>query len=114
MKSIYCMVGILFMLLQGSWQNPLQEKGDKSRHNAVLERHAHGSYTNDLNHYMEAQAIKAFVDWLMIGRPTEKMIRDGTALATATRLWDAKRAKELIDLLSDDRLYQAISFGLSN
>ncbi|MEE6489460.1 hypothetical protein FKM82_015571 [Ascaphus truei] len=84
------------------------------RHNAVLERHGEGSYINDWFEYMEAQTVKTFVDWLMIGRPTAKMIEDGTALATATRLWDSKRAKTLIELLSDDRLYKAISDGLSN
>ncbi|XP_075465352.1 pro-glucagon-like [Ascaphus truei] len=114
MKSIYCMVGILFMLLQDSWQNPLRETGVKSRSNAVLEGHGHTTYTNDLVVHLEAHAAKAYADWLSIGSPTEQMIKDGTALATATDIMGAKKAKEFIDLLSDDRIYQAITEGISN
>ncbi|XP_075465336.1 pro-glucagon-like isoform X5 [Ascaphus truei] len=116
MKSIYCMVGILFMLLQGSWQNPLQETEDKtrsvSRRNAVFERHAEGTYTSDMSNYLEAQAVKEFIDWLIKGRPkrnfnevtkaAEEMNRrhaDGSFTNDINKVLDTMAAKEFLDWL---------------
>ncbi|XP_075465334.1 uncharacterized protein LOC142499616 isoform X4 [Ascaphus truei] len=117
MKSIYCMVGILFMLLQGSWQNPLQETEDKtsgvSRRNADFERHAEGTYTSDMTKYLEAQAAKEFVDWLVKGRPKQESVSrrnavferhaEGTYTSDMSNYLEAQAVKEFIDWLIKGR-----------
>uniref|UniRef100_A0A8C8RUQ1 Glucagon n=1 Tax=Pelusios castaneus TaxID=367368 RepID=A0A8C8RUQ1_9SAUR len=91
MKSIYFVAGLLFMIIQGSWQNPLQDTEEKSRQPALedrenekfldqlssnglarrhaeFERHAEGTYTSDITSYLEGQAAKEFIAWLVNGR----------------------------------------------
>ncbi|XP_075465345.1 pro-glucagon-like [Ascaphus truei] len=111
MKSIYCMVGILFMLLQGSWQNPLQETGDKSsgvsRRNADFQNNIED--TKDMNKYLEAQAVKESVHWLKaegkkpgfneVTKPAEKLNRrpaDGRFTNDMNKVLDTMAAKEFL------------------
>uniref|UniRef100_A0A8C5SX75 Glucagon / GIP / secretin / VIP family domain-containing protein n=1 Tax=Laticauda laticaudata TaxID=8630 RepID=A0A8C5SX75_LATLA len=92
MKGLWCFVaGLLLMIAQSSWQSPIQETEEKARHqgledrekenfldqltsnglarrHAEYERHADGSYTSDISSYLEGQAAKEFIAWLVNGR----------------------------------------------
>nr|AJG06882.1 preproglucagon A2s [Eublepharis macularius] len=73
MKSMYFVVGLILMLVQSSWQSTLRETEEKSsnglaRRHAEYERHADGTYTSDISSYLEEQAAKEFIAWLMNGR----------------------------------------------
>uniref|UniRef100_A0A8V0ZGU3 Glucagon n=1 Tax=Gallus gallus TaxID=9031 RepID=A0A8V0ZGU3_CHICK len=91
MKSIYFIAGLLLMIVQGSWQNPLQDTEEKSsqqgqedkendkfpdqlssnaisKRHSEFERHAEGTYTSDITSYLEGQAAKEFIAWLVNGR----------------------------------------------
>uniref|UniRef100_A0A8C9G7A9 Glucagon n=1 Tax=Pavo cristatus TaxID=9049 RepID=A0A8C9G7A9_PAVCR len=90
MKSIYFIAGLLLMIVQSSWQNPLQDTEEKSstikkdksevfdycssfsnaisKRHSEFERHAEGTYTSDITSYLEGQAAKEFIAWLVNGR----------------------------------------------
>nr|AJG06876.1 preproglucagon A2 [Gekko gecko] len=91
MKSMYFVAGLLLMIVQSSWQSALQETEEKTRQqrqeetekenlldqlssnglarrHAEYERHADGTYTSDISSYLEEQAAKEFIAWLMSGR----------------------------------------------
>uniref|UniRef100_H0Z908 Fibroblast activation protein alpha n=2 Tax=Taeniopygia guttata TaxID=59729 RepID=H0Z908_TAEGU len=79
MKSIYFVAGLLLMIVQGSWQNPLQDTEEKSRsfkasHSEPIEeprqlnevkRHSQGTFTSDYTKYLDTRRAQDFVQWLM-------------------------------------------------
>ncbi|MEE6489464.1 hypothetical protein FKM82_015574 [Ascaphus truei] len=126
MKSIYCMVGILFMLLQGSWQNPLQETEDKTRSvNAArdevlggseqlneVKRHSQGTFTSDYSKYLDSRRAQDFVQWLMNTKRSGGVSRrnadferhaEGTYTSDMTKYLEAQAAKEFVDWLVKGR-----------
>ncbi|XP_040213795.1 pro-glucagon isoform X3 [Rana temporaria] len=110
MKSLYYMVGLLFMLLQGSLQSPIQETEDKSRgiskRNVQFERHAEGTYTNDVTQFLEEKAAKEFIDWLIKGKPKKLRLSrhaDGTFTSDMSSYLEEKAAKEFVDWLIKGR-----------
>ncbi|XP_075174955.1 pro-glucagon isoform X4 [Anomaloglossus baeobatrachus] len=110
MKSIFYMLGLLCMLLQGSFQNPTQETEDKSRglsrRNVQYERHAEGSYTNDVTQFLEEKAAKEFIDWLIKGKPKKQRLSrhaEGTFTSDMSSFLEEKAAKEFVDWLIKGR-----------
>ncbi|KAK9410672.1 glucagon [Crotalus adamanteus] len=90
-RFCYFVAGLLLMIAQSSWQSPLQETEEKARQqgledrekenfldqlasnglarpHAEYERHADGTYTSDISSYLEGQAAKEFIAWLVNGR----------------------------------------------
>uniref|UniRef100_A0A8D0HEM0 Glucagon n=1 Tax=Sphenodon punctatus TaxID=8508 RepID=A0A8D0HEM0_SPHPU len=79
MRSIYFVAGLLLMIIQGSWQNPLQDTEDKARsfkasQNEPLDesrqlnevkRHSQGTFTSDYSKYLDTRRAQDFVQWLM-------------------------------------------------
>ncbi|XP_059581541.1 pro-glucagon [Alligator mississippiensis] len=142
MKSVYFVAGLLLMIVQGSWQNPLQDTEEKSRQqgqeqrenekyldplssnglakrHAEFERHAEGTYTSDITSYLEGQAAKEFIAWLVNGRgrrdfpeealAAEKMGRrhaDGTFTSDINKILDDMAAKEFLKWLINTKVTQ--------
>ncbi|XP_040213792.1 pro-glucagon isoform X1 [Rana temporaria] len=122
MKSLYYMVGLLFMLLQGSLQSPIQETEDKSRsvkaartealddsdqHNEV-KRHSQGTFTSDYSKYLDSRRAQDFVQWLMNSKRSGGISKrnvqferhaEGTYTNDVTQFLEEKAAKEFIDWL---------------
>ncbi|XP_021256044.1 glucagon [Numida meleagris] len=79
MKSIYFVAGLLLMIVQGSWQNPLQDTEEKSRSFKTsqsepldesrqlneVKRHSQGTFTSDYSKYLDSRRAQDFVQWLM-------------------------------------------------
>ncbi|XP_053327017.1 pro-glucagon isoform X3 [Spea bombifrons] len=122
MRSVYCMVGLFFMLLQGSWQNPIHETEDKSRsvkaaRNEALDgseqlnevkRHSQGTFTSDYSKYLDSRRAQDFVQWLMNSKRSGGISRrnveferhaEGTYTNDVTQYLEEKAAKEFIDWL---------------
>ncbi|XP_075465341.1 pro-glucagon-like isoform X1 [Ascaphus truei] len=130
MKSIYCMVGILFMLLQGSWQNPLQETEDKSRsvsrRNAAFEIPKEGSLEYDEYKSTESKILEAFIDWLAGGRSKSKfkevtvavdeMISkypDGSFAKHISNILDTFASEALLEYLKTEKLTEEPVGGIT-
>ncbi|MGH0163417.1 UNVERIFIED_CONTAM: hypothetical protein FKN15_004453 [Acipenser sinensis] len=103
MKGIHSLAGLLLLIIvQGSWQIPLQETGDKSRLLIMAEaepidepeellnvkRHSQDTFTNEYNKYLEAKHAQEFVQWLI------KSKRRGLLIITETEPTD--EARELL------------------
>uniref|UniRef100_A0A8C5R4V5 Glucagon n=1 Tax=Leptobrachium leishanense TaxID=445787 RepID=A0A8C5R4V5_9ANUR len=122
MRNIYYMVGLLFMLLQGTWQSPIQETEDKSRSVKVarnealddteqlneVKRHSQGTFTSDYSKYLDSRRTQDFVQWLMNskrnGGITKRNVQyerhaEGTYTNDVTQFLEEKAAKEFIDWL---------------
>ncbi|XP_064307541.1 pro-glucagon isoform X2 [Phalacrocorax carbo] len=79
MKSVYFVAGLLLMIVQGSWQNPLQDTEEKSRSFKAsqsepldesrqlneVKRHSQGTFTSDYSKYLDTRRAQDFVQWLM-------------------------------------------------
>nr|AJG06884.1 preproglucagon B2 [Eublepharis macularius] len=125
MKSMYFVVGLILMLVQSSWQSTLRETEEKSRQqrqeetekenlldqlssnglarrHAEYERHADGTYTSDISSYLEEQAAKEFIAWLMNGRG-RRDLSEGTAKAVniARRHPDGTYNSDLHEILDE-------------
>ncbi|XP_042716730.1 pro-glucagon isoform X2 [Chrysemys picta bellii] len=147
MKSIYFVAGLLLMIIQGSWQNPLQDTEEKSRQPALderenekfldqlssnglsrrhaeFERHAEGTYTSDITSYLEGQAAKEFIAWLVNGRgrrdfseeanAVEELDRrhaDGTFTSDINKILDDMAAKEFLKWLINTKVTQRDLLG---
>ncbi|XP_063788361.1 pro-glucagon [Pseudophryne corroboree] len=119
MKSIYYMMGLLFMLLQGSFQNPIQETEGKSKsvkaartealddsdHHNEVKRHSQGTFTSDYSKYLDSRRAQDFVQWLMNSKRSGGMSRrnaqferhaDGTHTNDVAQFLEEKAAKEFI------------------
>ncbi|XP_041117922.1 pro-glucagon-like isoform X2 [Polyodon spathula] len=83
MKGIHSLAGLLlWFIVQGSWQIPLQEREDKPRFLKMREaelsdearelshvkRHSQGMFTNDYSKYLEEKLAQEFVEWLKNGK----------------------------------------------
>ncbi|XP_073401340.1 pro-glucagon isoform X1 [Dendrobates tinctorius] len=122
MKSIFYMLGLLFMLLQGSFQNPVQETEDKSRsvkaartealddsdHHNEVKRHSQGTFTSDYSKYLDSRRAQDFVQWLMNSKRSGGISRrnvqferhaEGSYTNDVTQFLEEKAAKEFIDWL---------------
>ncbi|KAM9305825.1 pro-glucagon [Gastrophryne carolinensis] len=122
MKSIYYMVGLLFMLLQGSFQNTLPEAEDKSTsvkaprpealddsdHHNEVKRHSQGTFTSDYSKYLDSRRAQDFVQWLMNSKRSGGISKrnvqferhaEGTYTNDVTKFLEEKAAKEFIDWL---------------
>ncbi|XP_042293917.1 pro-glucagon isoform X1 [Sceloporus undulatus] len=79
MKSMYLVAGLVLMIVQSSWQNPLQETEEKSRSFKAsqaeplddsrqlneVKRHSQGTFTSDYSKYLDTRRAQDFVQWLM-------------------------------------------------
>ncbi|MBN3306224.1 GLUC1 protein, partial [Amia calva] len=78
MKGIHSLAGLLLLIIvQGSWQIPLQDSEENSRllteDNSIdepreltnVKRHSQGTFTNDYSKYMDTRRAQDFVQWLM-------------------------------------------------
>nr|ARJ31372.1 preproglucagon B1 [Varanus exanthematicus] len=79
MKSMYLVAGLLLMIVQSSWQSPLQETEEKSRSFKASQaeplddsrqlneakRHSQGTFTSDYSKYLDMRRAQDFVQWLM-------------------------------------------------
>ncbi|XP_042293926.1 pro-glucagon isoform X2 [Sceloporus undulatus] len=125
MKSMYLVAGLVLMIVQSSWQNPLQETEEKSRQqgleekekenlldhlssnglarrHAEYERHADGTYTSDISSYLEGQAAKEFIAWLVNGRGRRDFSEGaGTAEDVGRRHADGTFTSDYNKLLDD-------------
>ncbi|XP_030065748.1 pro-glucagon [Microcaecilia unicolor] len=121
MKIICCLAGMLLMLIQGSWQNPLQDIEDKSRlftlsqfepfdessqmMNAV-KRHSQGTFTSDYSKYLDNKKAQEFVNWLMNNKRNGGVSRrhaDGTYTSDISSYLEGQAAKKFVDwLLSEE------------
>ncbi|XP_075140350.1 pro-glucagon isoform X2 [Leptodactylus fuscus] len=122
MKSVYYMLGLLFMLLQGSFQSPIQETEGKSRsvkaartealddsdHHNEVKRHSQGTFTSDYSKYLDSRRAQDFVQWLMNSKRSGGLSRrnvqferhaEGTYTNDVTQFLEEKAAKEFIDWL---------------
>ncbi|XP_066490472.1 pro-glucagon [Tiliqua scincoides] len=78
-KSMYFVAGLLLMIVQSSWQSPLQESQEKtrsfkasqaeplddSRQLNEVKRHSQGTFTSDYSKYLDTRRAQDFVQWLM-------------------------------------------------
>ncbi|XP_063174366.1 pro-glucagon isoform X1 [Candoia aspera] len=138
----YFVAGLLLMIAQSSWQSPLQETEEKSRQqgledrekensldqlssnglarrHAEYERHADGTYTSDISSYLEGQAVKEFIAWLVNGRGRrdfsegahtgEDLSRrhaDGTFTSDYNKLLDDMATQEFLKWLINQKVTQ--------
>ncbi|XP_020654037.1 pro-glucagon isoform X1 [Pogona vitticeps] len=79
MKSTYFVAGLLLMIIQSSWQSPLQETEEKtrsfkasqaeplddSRQLNEVKRHSQGTFTSDYSKFLDTRRAQDFVQWLM-------------------------------------------------
>uniref|UniRef100_H9GKR8 Glucagon n=2 Tax=Anolis carolinensis TaxID=28377 RepID=H9GKR8_ANOCA len=79
MKSMYFVAGLVLMIVQSSWQSPLQETEEKSRSFKAsqaeplddsrqlneVKRHSQGTFTSDYSKYLDTRRAQDFVQWLM-------------------------------------------------
>uniref|UniRef100_A0A8D0EET1 Glucagon n=1 Tax=Salvator merianae TaxID=96440 RepID=A0A8D0EET1_SALMN len=140
MKSMYFVAGLLLLIVQSSWQSPLQETEEKSRQpglekrekenfldqpssngvarrHAEYARHADGTYTSDISSYLEGQAAKEFIDWLVNGQgkrdfPEEpgkaehlgRRHADGTFTSDYNKLLDEMATQEFLKWLINHKV----------
>nr|ARJ31342.1 preproglucagon B3 [Takydromus tachydromoides] len=79
MKNMYFVAVLLLMIVQSSWQSALQDREEKSSFSegaGVAEnlgrRHADGTFTSDYHKYLDEEAGKEFLKWLMSNKPTQR------------------------------------------
>nr|ARJ31365.1 preproglucagon B2s [Elaphe climacophora] len=125
MKGLWCFVaGLLLMIAQSSWQSPLQETEEKAsnglaRRHAEYERHADGTYTSDISSYLEGQAAKEFIAWLVNGRGRRESSEgahtgedlgrrhaDGTFTSDYNKLLDDIATQEFLKWLINQKVTQ--------
>ncbi|NXS85975.1 GLUC protein, partial [Erpornis zantholeuca] len=90
-----------------------------SKRHAEFERHAEGTYTSDITSYLEGQAAKEFIAWLVNGRGrrafpekalvAEEMGRrhaDGTFTSDINKVLDDMAAQEFLKWLINTKVTQ--------
>ncbi|KAM9284677.1 pro-glucagon [Cariama cristata] len=95
-----------------------------SKRHAEFERHAEGTYTSDITSYLEGQAAKEFIAWLVNGRGrrdfpekalvAEEMGRrhaDGTFTSDINKVLDDMAAKEFLKWLINTKVTQRDLLG---
>ncbi|KAK6483084.1 glucagon-2-like [Huso huso] len=121
MKGIHSLAGLLLLIIvQGSWQIPLQETGDTSRLLKMTEaepidepeellnvkRHSQGTFTNEYNKYLEAKHAQEFVQWLIGSKRRGGLTRrhaDGTYTSDISSFLQDQAAKEFVSWLKKGR-----------
>ncbi|XP_029460758.1 glucagon [Rhinatrema bivittatum] len=122
MNFICYLAGVLLMLLQGSWQNPLQDFEDKtsllsvsqiepldasSQLNAV-KRHSQGTFTSDYSKYLDIKKAQEFVSWLMKNKRNGGVSRrhaeferhaEGTYTSDISSYLEGEAAKKFVEWL---------------
>ncbi|KAJ7405613.1 hypothetical protein BTVI_67770 [Pitangus sulphuratus] len=120
MKSVYFVAGLLLMIVQGSWQNPLQDTEEKSRSFKAsqsepldesrqlneVKRHSQGTFTSDYSKYLDTRRAQDFVQWLMSTKRNGNAISkrhaeferhaEGTYTSDITSYLEGQAAKEFI------------------
>ncbi|XP_058888293.1 pro-glucagon-like [Acipenser ruthenus] len=119
MKGIHFLAGLLLLIIvQGSWQIPLQETGDKSRFLKMREaepsdearelshvkRHSQGMFTNDYSKYLEEKLAQEFVEWLKNGKSKRsgeitKRHADGTYTSDVSSFLQDQAARDFVSWL---------------
>ncbi|XP_041119012.1 pro-glucagon-like [Polyodon spathula] len=119
MKGIHSLAGLLlWFIVQGSWQIPLQEREDKPRVLKIREaeptdearelshvkRHSQGMFTNDYSKYLEEKLAQEFVKWLKNGKSKRsgeitKRHADGTYTSDASSFLQEQAARDFISWL---------------
>ncbi|XP_060633874.2 pro-glucagon [Anolis sagrei] len=106
MKSVYFVAGLVLMIVQSSWQSPLQETEEKSRSFKAsqaeplddsrqlneVKRHSQGTFTSDYSKYLDTRRAQDFVQWLM---NTKRSGQQG---------FEEKEKENLLDQLSSNGL----------
>uniref|UniRef100_A0A8C9V9N6 Glucagon n=1 Tax=Scleropages formosus TaxID=113540 RepID=A0A8C9V9N6_SCLFO len=115
MNGFHSMVGLLVLIIvQSSWQIPLQETDDSSsfltddtllnepRDLTNVKRHSQGTFTNDYSKYLETRRAQDFVQWLMNskrnGSPSKRHA-DGTYTSDISSYLQDQAAKEFVSWL---------------
>ncbi|TNN51003.1 Glucagon-1 [Liparis tanakae] len=128
MRSIHSPAALLLVLVlvQSSWQVPLQDADDSFRPEAddtlvgelralsAAKRHSEGTFSNDYSRYLEDRKAQDFVTWLMNSKRSgaeEKRHADGTFTSDVSSYLNDKAIKEFVAKLKSesDRRAEAVS-----
>ncbi|XP_071183932.1 glucagon-1 [Salvelinus alpinus] len=119
MFGIHSLAGVLLMVIvQSSWQVPLQEAEDNSSLETAgplledlmgvsnMNRHAEGTFSNDYSKYQEETMAQDFVQWLMNskrrGGPSKRHA-DGTYTSDVSTYLQDQAAKDFVSWLKSGR-----------
>ncbi|KAL4608950.1 hypothetical protein GN956_G24058 [Arapaima gigas] len=104
---------VLLILVQNSWQIPVQETEDSrlwseedSRELSAAKRHSQGTFTNDYSKYLETQRAQDFVQWLMNSKRGGEVARrhaEGTYTSDVSSYLQDQAAKEFVSWLKMGR-----------
>ncbi|XP_077176018.1 pro-glucagon [Paroedura picta] len=84
-----------------------------ARRHAEYERHADGTYTSDISSYLEEQAAKEFIAWLMSGRGRRDLSEGAAkAVSTARRYVDGTFHSDLHEILDEIATQEFINWLL--
>ncbi|XP_004629927.1 glucagon isoform X2 [Octodon degus] len=127
MKSIYFVAGLFVMLVQGSWQHPLQDTEEKPRSFSTSQtdllddpdqmnedkRHSQGTFTSDYSKFLDTRRAQDFLDWLKntkrnrneIAKRHDEFERhaEGTFTSDVSSYLEGQAAKEFIAWLVKGR-----------
>ncbi|XP_046887161.1 glucagon-1-like [Hypomesus transpacificus] len=118
MKGIsYLAPLLLLVIIQNSWQVPLQAEDNSSLHTADtmadevrelsnMKRHSEGTFSNDYSNYMEERRAQDFVQWLMNSKrsgTTSKRHADGTYTSDVSSYLQDQAAKDFVTWLKSGR-----------
>ncbi|XP_056287505.1 pro-glucagon-like [Pseudoliparis swirei] len=121
MRSIHSPAALLLVLVlvQSSWQVPLQDADDSSRPEAddtlagelralsAAKRHSEGTFSNDYSRYLEDRKAQDFVTWLMNNKRSgaeEKRHADGTFTSDVSSYLKDKAIKEFVAKLKSGKV----------
>ncbi|XP_006636609.2 glucagon b [Lepisosteus oculatus] len=115
MKGIHSLAGLLLLIIvQGSWQVPLQDTEDNSRlltedssideprELTNVKRHSQGTFTNDYSKYLDTRRAQDFVQWLMSTKRSGGITRrhaDGTYTSDVSSYLQDQAAKKFVTWL---------------
>ncbi|CAB1327890.1 unnamed protein product [Coregonus sp. 'balchen'] len=119
MFAIHSLAGLLLLvIIQSSWQVPLQEAEDNSsletadsllkalRGVSNVKRHSEGTFSNDYSKYQEDRRAQDFVQWLMnskrSGAPSKRHA-DGTYTSDVSTYLQDQAAKDFVSWLKSGR-----------
>nr|XP_008117191.1 PREDICTED: glucagon [Anolis carolinensis] len=115
MKSMYFVAGLVLMIVQSSWQSPLQETEEKSRSFKAsqaeplddsrqlneVKRHSQGTFTSDYSKYLDTRRAQDFVQWLMNTKRSGFVEGAGAAEDVGRRHADGTFTSDYNKLLDD-------------
>ncbi|MGH0136665.1 UNVERIFIED_CONTAM: hypothetical protein FKN15_062128 [Acipenser sinensis] len=119
MKGIHSLAGLLLLIIvEGSWQIPLQETGDmllkmteaepidEPEELLNVKHHSQCTFTNEYNKYLEAKHAQEFVQWLIKSKRRGGLTRrhaDGTYTSDISSFLQDQAAKEFVSWLKKGR-----------